>query len=99
MRSAGNFNQLQAARQRAFYADAVAQLAAARHSNTAAREGLVRLLGLTSDQLAHLRLPERLPDLPAAVYPAEKVRQLRMKVASMSVWRKPYWIPLQSSKV
>jgi outer membrane protein TolC len=73
MRSAGNFNQLQAARQRAFYADAVAQLAAARHSNTAAREGLVRLLGLTSDQLAHLRLPERLPDLPAAVYPAEKI--------------------------
>ncbi|WP_423709244.1 TolC family protein [Undibacterium sp. WLX3042] len=73
MRSAGNFNQLQAARQRAFYADAVAQLAAARHSNTAAREGLVRLLGLTSDQQVHLRLPERLPDLPAAAYPAEKV--------------------------
>lgn len=73
MRSAGNFNQLQATRQRAFYADAVAQLAAARHSNTAAREGLVRLLGLTSDQLARLRLPERLPDLPAAVYPAEKI--------------------------
>ncbi|MBR7792895.1 TolC family protein [Undibacterium sp. FT147W] len=73
MRSAGNFNQLQAARQRAFYADAVAQLAAARHSNTAAREGLVRLLGLTSDQLARLRLPEHLPDLPDAVYPAEKI--------------------------
>lgn len=73
MRSTGNFNQLRAARQRAFYADAVAQLAAARHSNTATREGLVRLLGLTNDQLGRLRLPERLPDLPEAAYPAEKV--------------------------
>ncbi len=65
MQEAGNFNKLQRARQHAFYADATSQLASAQHAATAAREALVRQLGLADAQAAQLRLPERLPDLPA----------------------------------
>lgn len=64
MEQVGNFTKLQRARQHVFYADAIAQLAAARHAETAAREELVRMLGLTDAQAAQLKLPERLPDLP-----------------------------------
>jgi len=64
MQQVGNFTKLQRARQHAFYADAVAQLARAQHGATAAREDLVRQLGLDDAQAAQLKLPERLPDLP-----------------------------------
>ena len=64
MQQAGNFTKLQRARQHLFYADAAAQLASARHAATAAREELVRELGLDDAQAALLRLPERLPELP-----------------------------------
>lgn len=60
----GNFSKLQRARQHVFYADATAQLASARHAATAAREELVRKLGLTDSQAGRLQLPDRLPDLP-----------------------------------
>ncbi len=65
MQQVGNFNKLQRARQQSFYADATAQLAASTHAATAAREELIRQLGLTDEQAAQLKLPERLPDLPA----------------------------------
>jgi outer membrane protein TolC len=64
MQQVGNFSKLQRARQHVFYADAVAQLALARHAATAAREELVRQLGLDEAQTALLKLPDRLPDLP-----------------------------------
>ena len=64
MQQVGNFNKLQRARQQVFYADSVAQLASAQHSALAAREALVRLLGLTDAQATLLKLPDRLPDLP-----------------------------------
>jgi outer membrane protein TolC len=64
MQQVGNFTKLQRARQHAFYADATAQLATAQHAATAAREELVRQLGLTDAQAARLQLPDRLPDLP-----------------------------------
>ncbi len=64
MQQVGNFNKLQRARQQGFYADSAAQLAASEHASTAAREELIRLLGLTDQQSAELKLPERLPDLP-----------------------------------
>ena len=67
MQQVGNFNKLQRARQQVFYADSVAQLAAAQHSALAAREALVRLLGLTDAQATQLKLPDRLPDLPKGV--------------------------------
>ena len=66
MQQVGNFNKLQRARQQVFYADATAQLATSQHAATAAREELTRLLGLTDEQQAQLKLPERLPDLPKA---------------------------------
>ena len=65
LQQVGNFTKLQRARQQAFYADAAAQKASASHAATAAREELVRQLGLTSEQARELKLPERLPDLPA----------------------------------
>jgi outer membrane protein TolC len=64
MQEVGNFTKLQRARQQAFYADATAQLASAQHADTAAREELVRQLGLNDAQAAQLKLPDRLPDLP-----------------------------------
>ncbi|BBB67755.1 copper resistance-related lipoprotein [Undibacterium sp. YM2] len=73
MHKAGNFNSLQAARQLAFKADAVAQLSFARHASLATREELVRLLGLNDEQEKTLKLPERLPDLPATPLAAESL--------------------------
>jgi outer membrane protein TolC len=64
MQQVGNFTKLQRARQHAFYADATAQLASSRHTATAAREDLIRLLGLDDAQIGQLKLPDRLPDLP-----------------------------------
>lgn len=60
---AGNWSKLDYAREQAFYADATAQLARARHNATAAREQLARLLGLSGKQ-AGFQLPQRLPELP-----------------------------------
>ncbi|WP_421831668.1 TolC family protein [Limnobacter sp.] len=66
MQEVGNFTRLQRARQQSFYADAALNLAATRHKATATREALVRMLGLTTEQAAQLKLPDRLPDLPEA---------------------------------
>jgi outer membrane protein TolC len=68
MAAAGNFNKLAQMREQSFYADATAQLARAEHRAVALRERLTRVLALSGDQLG-FKLPERLPDLPAA--PAE----------------------------
>ncbi len=62
MAVAGNWSKLQHAREQAFYADAVAQLARARHARTAEREKLARLMGVANT----FTLPERLPELPAS---------------------------------
>ena len=64
MQQVGNFTRLQRARQQAFYADSVAQLASAGNAATADREEFIRLLGLTDAQSTELKLPDRLPDLP-----------------------------------
>ncbi len=68
MFQAGNFNKLAQMRQQAFYADATSQLARAQHQTVAERERLVRMLGLSGNQLS-FKLPERLPELPGT--PAE----------------------------
>ncbi|NDZ15577.1 transporter [Variovorax sp. WS11] len=73
MQQVGNFSKLQRARQQVFYADATTQLASARHAATAAREELVRALGLDDAQADTLKLPERLPDLPKAPREARDV--------------------------
>lgn len=64
MAKVGNWSKLDQARERAFYQDAVTQLARARHEATASREQLIRLLGLWGAQQDFV-LPDRLPDLPA----------------------------------
>jgi len=64
MQAVGNYNRITRAREQSFYADAATRLATATHQATAAREELVRLLGLDEAQAQALELPERLPDLP-----------------------------------
>ena len=73
MQQVGNFTKLQRARQQSFYADSAARLASSQHASTAAREELVRILGLTDEQSAQLQLPERLPELPKTSRPADTV--------------------------
>jgi outer membrane protein TolC len=63
MAKAGNFSQLDAAREQVYYADVIAQQARARQNAVAARERLTRLLGLWGNDIV-FRLPERLPELP-----------------------------------
>jgi len=65
MAEVGNFSKLDQAREQAFYAEATAQLARARHAEFAARERLTRFMGLWGEDLSY-RLPERLPELPKA---------------------------------
>jgi outer membrane protein TolC len=65
MAEVGNYPKLTYAREQAFYAEATAQLARAKHNELAARERLARLMGLWGEDLA-FRLPERLPELPRA---------------------------------
>jgi outer membrane protein TolC len=79
MQQVGNFSRLQRARQHAFYADATAQLASAQHTRTAAREELVRQLGLSDAQAGQLKLPERLPDLPAQPRAVTQVTQAALE--------------------
>ena len=68
MRKAGNWSQLDLAREQAYHAQAKADASHAAIAVVAAREKLVRLLGLNSEQAAQLaeRLPDHLPDLPEA---------------------------------
>jgi outer membrane protein TolC len=63
MQTAGNFNALTRAREQGFETEARLALARAETQRLAARERLVRLLGLEDGNA--LRLPGRLPELPA----------------------------------
>jgi outer membrane protein TolC len=65
MAQAGNVNRLTLAREQSFEADALLNLARGERTRDATRERLVRALGLWGDAAEALRLPERLPDLPA----------------------------------
>ena len=65
MARAGNFSKLDQAREQAFYAETTAQLARARQTEVAQREKLARLMGLWGNDV-QFKLPERLPELPAA---------------------------------
>ena len=75
MYKVGNFSQLQRARQQAFYAEAVADLARAKQAALAAREQLIRQLGLNADLAEKLVLPARLPDLPKTTMTESAVAQ------------------------
>jgi outer membrane protein TolC len=68
MAQAGNASQLDLAREQAFNAEAGAAVVRAQRQALSARETLTRLMGLVGENAAY-KLPERLPELPAA--PAE----------------------------
>lgn len=61
MVKAGNWNQLELAREQGFYADALLDELAAKQKQSAAHEALSRLLGISVNEL---QLQRRLPDLP-----------------------------------
>jgi len=65
MAQVGNWSKLEQAREQAFYADSVTQLARAMQTQAAEREKLTRLLGLWGNKTA-FQLPDRLPALPKA---------------------------------
>jgi outer membrane protein TolC len=76
MLKAGNFSKLSQMREQAFYADATAQFARARHRAVGERERLARWLGV-SDASA-FRLPDRLPDLPVQPLEPQHAEQTAM---------------------
>ncbi|MFC3457781.1 TolC family protein [Massilia haematophila] len=78
MARVGNLSALDQAREQVFSAEATAQLARARHNATAARERLIRLLGLWG-AAADIGLPERLPDLPGAPREGAGIESLAMR--------------------
>jgi len=61
----GNLTKVQQAREQGFYADSVVNLIRAKRSDFAAREKLIRMMGLWGHQLK-FALPDRLSDLPEA---------------------------------
>lgn len=72
---AGNINKLEQAREHGFYAEAVLSLARGQQAEVAARERLIRLLGLWGAQTQALKLPERLPDLPSDIREQPEIEQ------------------------
>jgi outer membrane protein TolC len=75
MRKAGNWSSLDMAREQAYHAQTVADVTHAQKAAVAAREKLTRLLGLSGEQATSYRLPDHLPDLPAAPRELKDVEQ------------------------
>lgn len=93
MASAGNWPKLNFMREQAFYADAIAQLARARHAAQADRERLARLMGLWGADLS-FRLPDRLPELPAAPQDGAEleVRAMEQRLDIRAARRETEWV-------
>ncbi|OWY30168.1 TolC family protein [Herbaspirillum robiniae] len=75
MAERGNTSRLDAAREHLFYAETQARLQRVRREASQDQEALARLLGVAPT----LRLPERLPELPAQIEPAADVERLAMQ--------------------
>ena len=69
MVKAGNWNQLELAREQGFYAEAALDVLEAQQKSMVAKEALARLLGINASQLT---LQSRLPDLPKTLTEAEQ---------------------------
>lgn len=85
MQQAGHFSAAQTARHEATEVEARLAQAQAQRQSLAARETLVRLLGLNREEAARLRLPDRLPPVPeASAWTSQRVeeaaRQRRLDV-------------------
>ncbi len=77
MAAVGNWSRLDEAREQVFHAEVGAQLLRAEHAAVAARERLLRLLGLPSSEPS-LRLPDRLPPLPAQLQLPQQAEQVAL---------------------
>ncbi|WP_377160013.1 TolC family protein [Roseateles sp. UC29_93] len=75
MRQAGNVSALRLARERSVLAEAQLALEQAQLQAEGDREALIRAIGLWGDDLAALKLPERLPDVPADFRTADDVER------------------------
>jgi len=75
MRQAGNVSALRLARERAVLAEAQLAVEQAQWQAVGDREALVRAIGLWGEDLAALKLPERLPDVPADFRTADDVER------------------------
>jgi outer membrane protein TolC len=78
MAAVGNFSKLDRMRQQAFYAEATAQLAAARQAAVSERERLIRLMGLWGGE-TQFKLPSRMPELPKAPRELPNAESLAME--------------------
>lgn len=72
----GNFTTTQRIRQQMFYSDAVVTFAQAKQTAITTKERLSRLLGLSTQQMDSLKLPDRLPELPKAPLDGAQVAKL-----------------------
>jgi outer membrane protein TolC len=78
MVEAGNFNKLDLARERFFYAEAAVGLAKAEQVKTIAYERLTRLMGLKASE-RKFQLPEHLPALPDGIVEQSNIEQTAME--------------------
>ncbi len=78
MRAAGNWSQLDLAREQAYHAQAAADAGRAQKSAVAAREKLSRMLGLSGTQASY-QLPDHLADLPQALPELAEVEQTALR--------------------
>lgn len=76
MQQAGNWSKYDAAREQAYHADTMADVSRALRNAVATREKLARVLGLDA---ADIKLPDRLPELPAAAHQLPDVEQAAMQ--------------------
>ena len=82
MRKAGNWSELDLARERAYHAQAKADAGRAAIAAIAAREKLARLLGLSGEQATRQlaeRLPDHLPELPQQARTLADVEQTALR--------------------
>ena len=77
MKKAGNWSALDAMRQQALFNDALTQSELAGQARLAALEELSQLMGL--DDVAAIKLPARLPDIPAALEKIDNPAQLAIE--------------------
>ncbi|MCQ8895713.1 TolC family protein [Limnobacter humi] len=86
----GNFTTTQRIRQQMFYSDAVVTYAQAKQTSIATREKLGRILGLTTEQMAKLKIPDHLPALPDAPMDSAKVAQMATNRLDIEMARLAY---------
>ncbi len=78
MTEAGNFSKRDQAREQVFYAEVTAEAARTKQAEVAAREQLIRHLGLWGAQ-TQFNLPERLPELPKELTEQTNIEATAMK--------------------